>query len=70
MYEFRPKKGDSPLIQIADLYLWPMCIGGYDRMNRPYRELMDRGKLIDAVCDDSATQGIKYFCFENVIAKL
>lgn len=66
LYEFRPKKNNSPLIQIADLYLWPMCVGGYDLKNRPYTLLLESGKLIDTHCRDAAQLGIKYSCFDLV----
>lgn len=65
LYEFRTKDCDSPLIQIADLYLWPMCIGGYDHKNRPYRHLYENQKLIDTLCADPTTLGIKYSCFDT-----
>src|SRR5713226_4156043 len=47
LYEFRLKNKSSPPMQIADLYLWPMCIGGYDPLNRPYRRLRHDSRLID-----------------------
>lgn len=31
----------SKLLQIADLYLYPMAEGGYDKLYRAYSELMD-----------------------------
>jgi hypothetical protein len=66
LYEFRPKSSDSPLIQIADLYLWPICIGGYDPKNRPYQAFKEHGKLIDSFCGDASREGIKYSCFDTV----
>ncbi len=68
LYEFRVKQKKSLLMTIADLYLWPMCIGGYDAANRSYAALKAAGKLID--CQLSAEQvlhrGIKYSCFDSV----
>ena len=66
LYEFRPKAKSSPLIQLADLYLWPMCIGGYDRDNRPFKRLIKDEKLIDCLLKDSDVEklGIKYYCFD------
>jgi hypothetical protein len=66
LYEFRAKAKSSPPMQIADMYLWPICIGGYDPMNRPYQELVRRGKLIDAkfAAGDVPARGIKYSCWE------
>lgn len=37
LYDFEVKSKTSPLMQLADLYLWPMCVGGYDPDNRTYR---------------------------------
>ena len=66
LYECRMKEKSSPLIQLADLYLWPICIGGYDPANRTYSRLRDDGKLIDCLLPAEAvpTQGIKYSCWE------
>lgn len=68
LYEFRAKAKSSKLMQIADIYLWPMCIGGYDEGNRPYSALKRAGKLIDCILpgDLVAERGIKYSCFDLV----
>lgn len=67
LYDFRTKKKSSPLMQIADLYLWPICIGGYDGTNRPYSKLKEAGKLIDCILtpEEVTTHGIKYSCFDS-----
>lgn len=66
LYEFRVKHKTSPMMQLADLYLWPMCVGGYDPQLRPFVLLKERGRLID--CHLSAADvpalGIKYSCWE------
>lgn len=64
LYEFRLKNKSSPMAQMADLYLWPMCVGGYDANNRVYRLLMKGGKLLDALVDVAAREklGTKYSC--------
>lgn len=66
LYEFRTKKKTSRLMQIADIYLWPMCIGGYDKGNRAYTRLLGAGKLIDCSLstEDIPVLGIKYSCFD------
>lgn len=66
LFEFGLKYKSSPMIQIADLCLYPICIGGYDDSYRAYRELRDAGTLIDAKIqpDDVASEGIKYSCWE------
>jgi hypothetical protein len=58
-------------MQVADLCLWPICMGGYDPANRPYTLLRDCGKLIDSrlALDDMPTLGIKYSCWELVTAQ-
>lgn len=62
--EFHTKK--SPFLQIADLYLYPMVKGGYDKDYIPYKILKNRGKLIDSLLneEDIVNLGIKYSCFE------
>lgn len=67
LYEFRTKAKTSRLMQIADLYLWPMCMGGYEKLNRPYSRLIAAGKLIDCSLppDKVGAQGIKYSCFDG-----
>jgi hypothetical protein len=66
LYDFKIKFKSSPLMQLADLYLWPMCIGGYDRGNRTYSRLLADGRLIDCILPAEAvgSDGIKYSCWE------
>jgi hypothetical protein len=66
LYEFRAKEKTSPLMQVADLVLWPICIGGYDSSNRPYNMLKTAGTLIDCqlVEADIPERGIKYSCWD------
>lgn len=66
LYEFRAKYKSSPLMQIADLYLWVMSIGGYDSVNKPYTRLVNDKKLIDCYLGekDVVELGIKYSCFD------
>ncbi len=71
LYDFKLKYKSSPLVQIADLYLWPMCIGGYHKSNRPFKTLMQARKLIDCHYAGSIEKrGIKYSCFERVSVTL
>ncbi len=53
-------------MQLADLYLWPMAIGGYHSANRTYARLREDKKLIDCLLDEKAvpTEGIKYSCWD------
>jgi hypothetical protein len=68
LYEFKTKQKTSPMAQLADLYLWPICMGGDHASNRPYQRLTDDGKLIDCHLreDERPMLGSKYSCFENV----
>lgn len=68
LYDLKFKRKSSPMAQLADLYLWPMCVGGYHVSNRPFKRLMSDGKLIETRLDLEAipTLGSKYFCFDKV----
>lgn len=67
LYDLKIKEKSSPLIQLADLYLWPICIGGYDEGNRAYKRLKEDKKLIDCILSEEElpTLGIKYSCLKN-----
>lgn len=66
LLEFATRTKASPLMQIADLVLWPVCDGGYRPDNRNLVELRDGGKLLDQHCPaDSGLFGIKYSCFDK-----
>jgi hypothetical protein len=71
LYEFRTKGKTSPIMQVADLYLWPMSIGGYHRSNRPYSMLKDAGKIVDChlSIDEVPSMGVKYSCWESVTVR-
>jgi hypothetical protein len=68
LYELRPKNKSSPMAQFADLYLWPMCMGGYHASNLPYSRLMSDGKLIECTLrpEERGALGTKYSCFDLV----
>jgi hypothetical protein len=68
LHEIRFKSKSSPMGQIADLFLWPMAIAGYDANNRAYVALRDAGRLIEnrLAEKECATCGSKYSCFELV----
>lgn len=67
-YELRFKRKSSPLAQIADLYLWPMAIAGYDGGNRAHGLLKSAERLIESrlPAEQWAERGTKYSCFEFV----
>ena len=56
-----------PMLQVADLMLYPMVKAGYDSSYGPFVRLMDAGKLLDAklASEDRAKLGIKYSCFDS-----
>nr|WP_239447476.1 DUF3800 domain-containing protein [Parasphingorhabdus marina] len=58
----------SPLIQFADLYLYPLIKGGYDINYPPYRDLREAKRIVDAIIPENqvASCGVKYSCFELV----
>ncbi len=62
----RTKK--TPMLQIADLYLYPMAKAGYEASYKPYLALMRAGRLIDSALppEDRPLLGIKYSCFDGV----
>lgn len=65
LFEFRVKTKESSLMQLADLVLWPVCHGGYNKEHRAYAELAKAGKLLDVRCtEDNGLLGIKYSCFD------
>lgn len=67
LYEFRTKAKTSPLLQISDLALWPICVGGYDTSNYAYRTLKTAGTLIDSRlrAEEVMERGIKYSCWQS-----
>jgi hypothetical protein len=71
LYELEPKRKTSPMAQFADLYLWPMCMGGYNAGCVPYKRLVEDGKLIEVgmPADDIPMLGTKYYCFDAVERK-
>ncbi|MDE0724481.1 MAG: DUF3800 domain-containing protein [Alphaproteobacteria bacterium] len=65
LYDLKFKNKTSPIMQLADLYLWPICMGGYDTNNRPYKRLMSDKKIIDTELSGNILklEGVKYSCF-------
>lgn len=58
----------NPLIQIADLYLYPIVKGGYDSSYQPYSDLLAAERIIDATIppEEIEKRGVKYSCFDLV----
>lgn len=68
LYDFKTKMKTSPIMQIADVYLWPLAMGGYHLSNRPYTLLRNNGRVVDCVLDkdEIPSMGVKYSCWEKV----
>ena len=68
LYEIRFKTKASPMAQVADLYLWPIALAGYEPGNRAYVALQSSGRLIESRLSPSQIEagGSKYSCFELV----
>lgn len=66
LHELRFKKKSSAVIQLADLYLYPLARAGYEEDYRPFALLREKGKLIDCALEAEAlpSEGIKYSCFD------
>jgi hypothetical protein len=70
LYELDFKAKTSPMIQIADLYAYPIARGRYDPDYFPYAHLQANKKLIDNILNEKDVPhlGIKYSCFELIDA--
>ena len=57
---------ETPLIQFADLYLYPIAKAGYDQSYQAYSELKRNGRIIHCTAEESVQNklGIKYSCFD------
>lgn len=55
----------SPHLQLADLLLYPLAIGGYNSEYYPYKALKAAGKIIDCYLPEAKLEerGTKYSCF-------
>lgn len=62
--EFRVKFKSSPMMQVADLYLYPICQGGYNATSMPYRMLVERSRIIDCLVAEEDLK-VKYSCFDD-----
>ncbi len=65
--EPRRKKKTNPLLQIADLLLFPLAKSGYDSDYPPYRMLREHDKIIDCHLTEegSSVMAVKYSCFDG-----
>lgn len=70
LYELKFKYKSSPMVQIADLFLWPLAKGGYNPNYLPYLKLAESGKIVGNNLHQAEQlhRGCKYSCFELVKA--
>lgn len=70
LYDFKTKDKSSPLMQLADLCLYPLCRVRYDATYRPYQDLVTHNRVIDCILDpaDVKSLGVKYSCFDTTPA--
>jgi hypothetical protein len=72
LYDLKVKSKSSPMIQLADLFLYPICKAAYAPRYRPMELLRREGRLIEAVLPPEMVGncGTKYSCFEQLHAGL
>lgn len=70
LYDLKFKNKSSPLMQLADLYLYPICKTAYGA-DRAFDALSMSGRLINSVlpASDLEQLGLKYSCFEAFVQK-
>ena len=61
------KSKSNPLIQLADLCLYPVARSISDPSNRAFSALRDSNLIVDSVLESTQveTLGIKYYCFDK-----
>ncbi|MFG6625019.1 DUF3800 domain-containing protein [Sulfitobacter sp. 1A12056] len=65
LLDLKFKRKSSPPMQMADLYLYPICRSGYDQKYRPFHLMKENQKVIDCLLseEERLTLGIKFSCF-------
>lgn len=63
------KSKSNPILQVADLCLYPIAISKEKPQNRAFHALEQHRKLIDTILESSELEsvGIKYYCFDNLL---
>jgi len=66
--EPRRKTKKNPLIQIADLILYPLAKAAYETSYPPFQKLKEHEKLINCLLckDEIPEKGNKYSCFDEI----
>ncbi len=59
------KKKNNRITQIADLYLYSVAKGGYDKNFEPYQLMFEHKTIIDSFLtpEECIREGVKYSCF-------
>jgi hypothetical protein len=67
LWDCKKKTKSSPLIQLADMYLFPVCVGGYDQGYVPFAKMLQHKRTINCVLEAELHPilGIKYSCFDK-----
>jgi len=57
-----------PMMQVADLLLYPIVRGRYQPSYRPYQHLVSSKRIVDSflTATEIETMGIKYSCFDDL----
>lgn len=69
LYDLKFKNKDSAVMQLADVFLYPLARGRYEADYLPWQVLQREKKVIDFHVPDTETMGVKYSCFELVDAR-
>jgi hypothetical protein len=69
LYDLKFKNKDSAVMQMADIFLYPIARGRYEPTNQPWQTLTKEKKVIDFHVSSPETLGVKYSCFELVDAR-
>lgn len=67
LYELKFKEKSSPMVQVADLYLWVISKKPWASESfRPFKSITEANRIIDAVLDpdEKEVMGIKYYRFD------
>lgn len=57
---------DNRMLQLADLVLYPLIKGYFDKKYPPYQALLKNNKIIDCLVQDPKKEGVKYYCFPTL----
>lgn len=63
------KKKSNPILQVADLCLYPVARGRDNPSDLAYQSLLTKQVLVDTQleADELTSLGIKYYCFDTVV---